>query len=149
MSYDPHEADLSIGIGPLLQDKRFWRVARTLTTFVAASISDKYSKDESLTSGEKARRRAHRVTRTLIELGPTFIKLGQFLSVRRDILSPEFAEELTLLQDKVPPFEFEEVRAIIERDLGAPPETVFSKFSEETIASASIGQVHRAWLPDG
>ncbi len=147
--YDPHEADLAIGIRPLLNDKRFWRVARTLTTFVAMSISDKYSKDEALTTGEKARRRAHRVTRTLIELGPTFIKLGQFLSVRRDILSPEFADELTSLQDKVPPFASEEARAIIERDLGAPPETVFSRFSEETIASASIGQVHRAWLLDG
>ena len=102
-----------------------------------------------MTSSERSRRRARRMTRTLLEMGPTFIKLGQFLSVRRDILSTEMAEELALLQDKVPPFEIDEVKAIIERDLGGPPDKLFAHFEENTIASASIGQVHRATLHDG
>jgi len=147
--YDPKKADRSIRPQELVKDKRFWQVSRTLTLFVAGSISEKYGKDTVLTTSEKRKKKSQRVRQALIELGPTFIKLGQFLSVRRDILSDEMADELALLQDKVPPFDVAVARKIIEMDLGAPPEKLFVRFDEVPIASASIGQVHRAWLQDG
>jgi predicted unusual protein kinase regulating ubiquinone biosynthesis (AarF/ABC1/UbiB family) len=148
-TYDPKKADRSIRPQELVKDKRFWQVSRTLTAFVAGSISEKYGKDTALSGSEKRKKRSSRVRQALIELGPTFIKLGQFLSVRRDILSDEMADELALLQDKVPPFDVAIARKIIEMDLGSPPEKLFARFDDVPIASASIGQVHRAWLQDG
>ncbi len=149
IAYDPIKADRSIRPSELVKDKRFWQVSRTLSLFVAGSISEKVGKDTGLTSSEKRKKRAARVRQALIELGPTFIKLGQFLSVRRDILSDEMADELTLLQDQVPPSDIATVRKIVEQSLSAPPEKIFIKFEETPIAAASIGQVHRAWLKDG
>ena len=83
------------------------------------------------------------------ELGPTFIKLGQILSSRPDLVPPPFVEEFKRLQDKVPPFPFGQVKETVERELGAPIEANFSSFSEIPDAAASIAQVHRAILPDG
>ncbi|MFX5477035.1 AarF/UbiB family protein, partial [Acinetobacter baumannii] len=74
----------------------------------------------------------------LVELGPTFIKLGQFLSVRRDLLTPEMADELGTLQDKVPPFELTMAMNTIATELGQSPDKLFLEFEEEPIASASI-----------
>lgn len=92
---------------------------------------------------------AERVRRTLEELGPTYIKLGQLLSGRGDLLPPGFAEELTKLLDAAPAFPYEKVVEQIERELGGPPEKVFASFEREPIAAASIGQVHRATLHSG
>src|SRR5882724_647931 len=80
-------------------------------------------------------------------LGATFIKVGQIISTRPDAFPPEFIAPLTVLQDRVPPFPFDEVRKAIAEDFGRPLEEIFSKFSEEPVASASIAQVHRAILP--
>ena len=82
-------------------------------------------------------------------LGPVFIKFGQILSTRRDLLSHSYAQELALLQDAVPPFSSDEARTIIERELGADTSTLFSHFDTEPMASASVAQVHAATLPDG
>ncbi|MEM8844471.1 MAG: ubiquinone biosynthesis regulatory protein kinase UbiB [Pseudomonadota bacterium] len=90
-----------------------------------------------------------RIRKTLEDLGPIFVKFGQALSTRRDLLPDEIADELAKLQDRVPPFPGEEARAIVEKALGAPVTEVFSKFDEQPLASASIAQVHAATLHDG
>lgn len=83
------------------------------------------------------------------DLGPTFVKLGQVLSSRPDILPPDFIRELSTLQDRVPPLPMDHVRKAIEQGLGKPIEELFSHFSEEPLASASIAQVHAATTLDG
>ena len=93
--------------------------------------------------------RPQRVRLTLEELGPTYIKLGQVLSTRPDLIPVEFIEELAKLQDSVPPFPFADAEAIIQRELGAPSSDVFDHIDIEPAASASIGQVHRARLKNG
>jgi len=83
------------------------------------------------------------------ELGPTFIKLGQLLSTRPDVLGKEYIHEFSKLQDKVPAVPLEEVKAQIERELGAPAEDLFEEFCTEPLAAASIAQVHRGKLKSG
>ncbi|MCX7816225.1 MAG: AarF/ABC1/UbiB kinase family protein [Syntrophales bacterium] len=83
------------------------------------------------------------------ELGPTFVKMGQILSTRPDLIPIDLAHELSKLQDEVPPFPFEDARTIIEEELQRPMEDVFSEFEERPIAAASIGQVHKAKLVSG
>ena len=86
------------------------------------------------------------VKNAFTELGSSFIKIGQFLSSRTDLLSKEYIEALSELQDSVSPMSYEEVKEILERELRRPIDTVFTDFEKEPIASASIGQVHRAKL---
>jgi len=93
--------------------------------------------------------RPEAVKAALEELGPTFIKAGQFLSTRPDLLPAEFVEKLAKLQDDVPPFSFSDARQIVEQEFGSSLEEVFSDFQERPMAAASIGQVHAARLPDG
>jgi ubiquinone biosynthesis protein len=83
------------------------------------------------------------------ELGPTFIKLGQLLSTRPDVLSKEYIHEFSKLQDKVPAVSLDEVNAQIQRALGYPAEELFAEFSDEPLAAASIAQVHRGKLRSG
>jgi ubiquinone biosynthesis protein len=85
----------------------------------------------------------------LEELGPTFIKLGQLLSTRSDLLPPEFIAELSKLQDAAPPVPVDVIREVIRSELGAEPEQVFASFDDLPLASASIGQAHTATLDDG
>ncbi len=85
----------------------------------------------------------------LEELGPTFIKLGQLLSTRSDLLPPAFVAELAKLQDAAPPVPVDLIRDVIRSELGAEPEEVFASFEDRPLASASIGQAHTATLTDG
>jgi len=93
--------------------------------------------------------RAERVRMALEELGPTFIKMGQILSTRPDLLPVEFMKELEKLQDNVPPFAYAQVKDIVETELGASLDEVFEVFEESPLASASLGQVHRGRFADG
>jgi len=93
--------------------------------------------------------RGERLRLALQELGPVYVKFGQILSTRRDLLPLDIADELALLQDRVPPFPGEEARKIIEKALGEPVDTVFASFDTQPLASASIAQVHPATLHDG
>ncbi len=90
-----------------------------------------------------------RLRRTLEELGATYIKLGQLLSGRADLLPRAYIEEFARLLDAAPPVPTAAIRQVIEGELGAPVEDLFATFDEVPIAAASIGQVHRATLPDG
>ncbi|MFQ5487951.1 MAG: ubiquinone biosynthesis regulatory protein kinase UbiB [Gammaproteobacteria bacterium] len=93
--------------------------------------------------------RAVRIRRTLEELGPIFVKFGQILSTRRDLLPDDIADELARLQDSVAPFPGHIARAMVEKTLGRPVTETFAVFDETPIASASIAQVHAARLLDG
>ena len=93
--------------------------------------------------------REARLRMALTELGPTFIKLGQVLSLRPDLVGSAQAKELQQLQSQVPADKFDDVRRIVEAELKQTLESAFAKFAEDPIASASIGQVHAATLMDG
>jgi ubiquinone biosynthesis protein len=93
--------------------------------------------------------RGERIRLALEELGPIFVKFGQALSTRRDLLPPDIADELARLQDRVPPFPVAEAKAIIAAAYGRPAEEVFERFDDEPLAAASIAQVHTARLRSG
>ncbi len=97
---------------------------------------------------DRSRPRAERLRLALESLGPIFVKFGQLLSVRPDLIPEDVAEELSGLQDNVPPFPWEQVAATLERAYGRPHTEVFPTFSTAPIASASVAQVHFATLPD-
>ncbi|HEY8585565.1 MAG TPA: ubiquinone biosynthesis regulatory protein kinase UbiB [Rhodanobacter sp.] len=93
--------------------------------------------------------RGERLRLALTELGPIFVKAGQVLSTRRDLIPADIADELSLLQDQVTPFPGNEARLIVERELNAPIGRLYAAFDETPLASASIAQVHAATLQDG
>src|SRR5437868_9817991 len=98
--------------------------------------------------GQPSQRR-QRLREMLDELGPTFVKFGQLLSTRPDVLPPDIIAELRGLQDDVRPFPFADVEKVVEEDLGLSVGQLFTEFDERPVAAASIGQVHRATLPNG
>ncbi|MEI6427106.1 MAG: AarF/ABC1/UbiB kinase family protein [Pseudanabaena sp. ELA607] len=94
-------------------------------------------------------KRAQWLVQTMLDLGPTFIKVGQSLSTRVDLLPPEYIQALSELQDNVPAFSIDDVRLIIEQELGRSVYSLFRDFQETPLAAASLGQVHRAQLYSG
>ena len=93
--------------------------------------------------------RARRIRMAIEELGPTYVKLGQILSTRPDLIPMDLVNELSRLQDRVPPCSYDEISTVVEKEIGARPEEAFASFKPEPLASASIGQVHRAVLESG
>jgi len=144
----------------ILSPKHLPRLAATVGLFTRYGLMD-FAKGQGLTSiagtdqstdavrddgdGDKAVAFRER----LVELGPAYIKLGQVLSTRPDLLPTRYIEELEHLQDNVPPMPYEVVEQTIEDELGARISKLFASFSEETLGSASLGQVHAAELRDG
>jgi ubiquinone biosynthesis protein len=107
-----------------------------------------------VTKGEPRRRavahlRGRVLRKAFTALGATFVKLGQVLSTRPDLLDPEIIDELRKLQDRLPPFPFRKARRILEEDLGKPIAELYRDIDERPIAAASVAQVHRARLHDG
>lgn len=90
-----------------------------------------------------------RIRLVLEELGPSFIKLGQLMSTRADLFPPEYIEEFKKLQDSVPPIPFSDVKAVMEKELKRPLDSIFASFDPDSIAAASVGQVHMARLFTG
>ncbi|GCA77131.1 putative protein kinase UbiB [Microcystis aeruginosa NIES-2520] len=99
--------------------------------------------------GKKRQRRAKWLVDRLMNLGPTFIKIGQSLSTRADLIPLEYIEQLTQLQDRVPEFNSQEAIRVIETELGQPLDNLFESFTVSPLACASLGQVHRARLLSG
>ncbi|MDL2275385.1 AarF/ABC1/UbiB kinase family protein, partial [Desulfosarcina sp. OttesenSCG-928-G10] len=90
-----------------------------------------------------------RLRRLLTELGPSFIKLGQLMSTRADLFPPDYIDELTKLQDQVPPVPFDLIRPLIEAELDEPLAQLFASIDETAMAAASVAQVHAARLKTG
>ena len=97
----------------------------------------------------KQKKRARQLIKILTKLGPAYIKIGQALSTRPDVVPPAYLEELTTLQDKIPSFSNEVAFRFIEEELGKPPEEIYAELSPEPIAAASLGQVYKGRLKTG
>jgi ubiquinone biosynthesis protein len=114
-----------------------------------ASLLLKYGRPGPTPPSDDPDEKPEALARDLETLGPTFVKLGQVLSTRPDLLPPAYVEALTRLQDNVQPLPFIDVQRIVEQELGARLSKAFSRFEEAPVAAASLGQVHRAALRDG
>ncbi|MEO6088580.1 MAG: AarF/UbiB family protein [Umezawaea sp.] len=126
------------------------RIARTRRYSRITAIAVRHGLGPYLRGRERTDTRLARSVRLALEDGGvTFVKLGQVLSTRPDLLPPEFVDELSLLQDNVPAAPWEQVRALLVDELGQAPETVFAEFDEQPLAAASIAQVHLARLKTG
>ena len=133
--------------------RRFWVIVETVTAYgfhdfvgqFAGARKTRWHRKHQL-SGKS---RPERFRMLLEELGPTFVKLGQILSTRGDLIGREYANELAKLTEQATPVPYPAVAEIIREELGGAPEDIFAEFSPEPLAAASIGQAHAAKLKDG
>nr|WP_199309121.1 MULTISPECIES: AarF/ABC1/UbiB kinase family protein [unclassified Limnothrix] len=143
--YDPKEIARFYGRRPWIGILRLLQIAWFSAAFVFGWLSDQLWGERSDQVGQ----RAEQLRQILIHLGPTFIKVGQALSTRPDLVRVDYLAELEKLQDQLPPFSTELAFSIIEADLDRPLRDIFREISPEPIAAASLGQVYRAKLYSG
>ncbi|KAL3798857.1 hypothetical protein HJC23_004645 [Cyclotella cryptica] len=154
-TYDPALAAQFYSTRPLLVLQRVLRLAFLTAKFNSALLFDwlilgKLLRDEEYTALKNNEpRRAAEALELCTQLGPTFIKLGQALSIRTDLIPEAYALELRSLQDAVPPFDSAEAREVLQAEWGRRIDDICAEISEEPVASASIGQVYRGTLKDG
>jgi ubiquinone biosynthesis protein len=139
--------------------RRYQQIGRILTRYGFGYVLTQLGIGRAITPGLERLRfssaeilratPAERVRMVMEELGPTFIKLGQIASTRGDVFPPDFIRELERLQDTVPPTDFALIQAQVERELEKPLDQLFPTFEPNPVASASLGQVHFATLPEG
>lgn len=144
---------MSIQVSPLpWQYKKYkpvlrqWEITSVLSSFLLYLVWDKIVGNNS---PKRKQRRANWLVNQMMLLGPTFIKIGQSLSTRADLIPVEYVERFAQLQDRVPPFSTETAIGVIESELGQSIELLFEEFDRTPLACASLGQVHRAKLPSG
>tara|TARA_X000000368_G_scaffold417516_1_gene414134 strand:+ start:668 stop:2536 length:1869 start_codon:yes stop_codon:yes gene_type:complete len=147
LSYDPAAITRIYAGHPQRLLRRLWQTLVPIGLLLLGLATDWVL--GLLKSPERARNRAKECAELLVELGPAFIKAGQALSTRPDIIPPVLLEELAQLQDQLPGFDSDLAMACIEEDLGAPIEEIFKDLEREPISAASLGQVHRGVLMSG
>ncbi|MDP5017859.1 MAG: AarF/ABC1/UbiB kinase family protein, partial [Dolichospermum sp.] len=131
---------------------RFWQVLRRIFTVLQPTLSFAFGLWWDKQWGivvKNERRRAVQLRDLLTKLGPAYIKIGQALSTRPDLVPPTYLEELTRLQDQLPAFPNEIAYQFIEEELGAPPAEIYAELSAQPIAAASLGQVYKGKLKTG
>lgn len=129
----------------LSRSRRLWQIQRIIRRYGLGELIPRRA-PRWLLGGHDERPIGRRIRLALEELGPIFVKFGQAVSTRRDLLPPDIADELARLQDQVPPFAIAKAKAAIEAAYGQPLEAVFERFDDEPLAAASIAQVHGARL---
>ncbi len=147
LEYDPQAITKIYKGHPLRLLRRLWQTLIPIALFLLSVGIDKITghlKDEN-----QSKTRAKEFTELLVQLGPAFIKAGQALSTRPDIIPPKVLDELSQLQDQLPGFDCELAMACIEEDLGQPIKNIFLELDKEPISAASLGQVHKGVLKNG
>ncbi len=147
LQYDPAAISKIYKGNPLRLIKRLWQTLIPIGQFLIVILMENIF--GILKDINRKKKRAKEFTELLVKLGPAFIKAGQALSTRPDIIPPIVLEELSQLQDQLPGFEGELALACIEEDLGMPIKTIFAELEKEPISAASLGQVHKGKLKTG
>ena len=147
LTYDPVAIDSIYKKNPIRLLRRLWQTLLPIGLFLLGVGWEKLI--GSLDKDERKTFRAKEFTNLLVDLGPAFIKAGQALSTRPDIVPPTVLEELAQLQDQLPGFESKLAMACIEQDLDNKIENIFEEIDKEPISAASLGQVHKAKLKSG
>ncbi|GGA13404.1 AarF/ABC1/UbiB kinase family protein [Okeania sp. KiyG1] len=143
--YDPEAIAKYYRYRPWLVIWRFLVILLSFASFLLGVLWDKWQYDKV----EDTPERATQLRKILTRLGPTFIKVGQALSTRPDLIRKDFLEELTKLQDQLPPFDNQKAISIIETELGQNINNIYSEISPRPVAAASLGQVYQARLQSG
>ena len=134
--------------------RRFIKIMETMAAYGFHDLVENIYPNHKLSwlrkkRAEKKYSRPEKLRMLFEELGPTFVKLGQILSTRADLITKPYADELTKLTENVPPFPAEVVKETVRAEFGKPPEELYAEFNYEPMAAASIGQVHAAKLKTG
>ena len=147
LDYDPDAISKVYKKNPNRLIKRLWQTLIPIFAYIFSVGWDKLT--GRLKNKRQARYRAKELTKLLVELGPAFVKAGQALSTRPDIIPGILLEELSELQDQLPGFDGDKAMELIEEDLGSKIDEIFLDIDKEPISAASLGQVHKAKLKDG